>query len=319
MRNPRQREGDPSQSGGNPPEDNSRIPSPQPPPSSGGESPTPQQNQQNTQPQVTYGGSPVSSNGKIAPPSGYNAGAVGTNYQANPDAYRNIKTPDAYKAGTVTQFQNPNHQKANDLQMSLIEQILANPRTLDEAAIAKLREKQKDSSLAFAQQMREGMAGDFASRGVQGGQRQAFDMMVNDALTEKLLTGYRDIDIAALATNRQDELNALQSSEALLGGQTGRSTALYEALRSGQMSQEQLNIEAVRSALEAAGFDLSKVSAAQDDIYREAQYALEKYKAEEEARFRQAQLEQMEWAELLDEAFRRDELNADDRFRYTQI
>ena len=63
------------------------------------------------------------------------------------------------------------------------------------------------------------------------------DQNINNAI----LSGNRAVDLSALATNRQDQLNALTASSGLAQDQLGRATSAYGTRLSGQQAQDAAN------------------------------------------------------------------------------
>ena len=132
------------------------------------------------------------------------------NYPALPDDSANKATEDSARA--------------------LLQQILANPHTLNDQAVSQLKEKGKETAVALQKQTADQLALDAISRGVAGGgaseagRRRSVDAMLSD-----IIRGNRDIDLQKVAQDRTDELGALDASTGFLTGAENRSLSRYNS------------------------------------------------------------------------------------------
>lgn len=242
---------------------------------------------------------PVTGNGKIPPPlpqqpafsSGASAPLQAAQVPQAPVARYTPTTfntqnpqlgalPDAYGGTQMAQFAGPDQSALSAGQQALGQRILASPETLSPTVVGQLKEQQKEAELLAQQQILQALKQNAAARGVTNGAtlggREA-DVM-GDSLG-RIISGNRDIDIAAAQTNRQDQLQALSAIEGLLSGQLGRASTGFQNTLAGQSAQAADSRTAAQDALsraimgndaarQAADFDLRQQAMAAEDRFR---------------------------------------------------
>jgi hypothetical protein len=108
------------------------------------------------------------------------------------------------------------------MQDQLMRSMLTQP-VLSPEVIAQMNEQQKELALQRGGAGQGDMAQRFASMGRGGGGYAAGQQRrASDALTSQLLQSQRDVSINAANLNRQGFLDALSSSDSVLGGREGR-------------------------------------------------------------------------------------------------
>jgi hypothetical protein len=99
-------------------------------------------------------------------------------------------------------------------------------------------------------QTQQGFDSSNVARGTLGaGQGDAMKAQLANDTISKILDQNRALDISAAQTNRGDQLNALNASEALAQGQLGRAQGSYNTTLGGQTAQAGVNQAAAGSAL----------------------------------------------------------------------
>lgn len=238
------------------------------------QSQVPQQNSASSTPAPASTGSPVSADGKIPlqqaqswtpppAPAAVNLAPMNVPMDKLPTyqpSQFNVPTPAAYQPGQLapaytpdqlSQFNAPNQNGSNAQQSALMQAIMAHPETLSPDVVAQMKEAGKGDALLMQKQQQEQLDQSAAARGVVGsGQMDALRSALGQNTVNNILTGNRNIDIAAAQTNRQDQLNALNASEALAQGQLGRSVLGYNTGLAGQTAQAGLNQAGAASALQ---------------------------------------------------------------------
>jgi hypothetical protein len=216
-----------------------------------------------------------SSGGPTTPgvPASYNAGPTAGQYvaqaagsaqqlqsqyapqQINEFMGYDINAP-SYANQLFSQFSDPTNQQTQAQKQTLLQNLLANPQSLNQTWQDQMFEKQKDDANAFAQQMGLQNQQHFASSGrdmnSQFAQGQQQD--VQNELMRQLLSGRRDIATQAALQNRQDELNALNMAEQVQSGDVNRAGNIYQNTLAGQQAKAQ-------DAQFAAQFGLNKEQA----------------------------------------------------------
>ena len=191
----------------------------------------------------------------------------------NPSIF-NVNLPDAYKfesgslgtdrlptynPSSFSQFQSPDSALADAQQYGLLTNILNDPHSLNDQTVNQIKNRQKEDSLAMERQLLDRLGADAARRGITGGGYQgAQTRRVGEATTSDILRGFRDVDIAKAQQDRQDEAQALQLADAVLGGRLNRSISGFGATLSGQQAQAQENQVGWQSQADASRFDLQR-------------------------------------------------------------
>jgi hypothetical protein len=186
-------------------------------------------------------------------------GGMGGGYnQFKPDiasyqkhAYNWAQAPTGYKSATITQFNVPNHAGIRTGTQSLVQNVLNNPHSMNEGAVQGMREQQKELAGQLQRDQLSGAQQDAARRGF-GGVAQPLQNRIQDQFTSQLMGSYRDIDLAKVAQDRQDELAAMQAGDAFMNNDLQRSTQGYQTTLSGQMAQEQLRQQQAASEMDVA-------------------------------------------------------------------
>lgn len=116
----------------------------------------------------------------------------------------------------------PSQYKQNPMygaQSALMQRILMNPQTMGQQQQDQLNEAQKESAGRMAKQASAQAGQSMAGRGFgpNSGAQQAMDQQTQGDLMSQILSGRRDTALKAAQINRQDELNALNASQGLLG------------------------------------------------------------------------------------------------------
>lgn len=197
-------------------------------------------------------GTPVSANGQIPP-----AGSIATynpvtfNAQAPQQYMAPTNMPQSYHADTFSQFNGPDQSGTTAQQNALMSAVMANPETMNANVVAQMKEAQKQQALQMQQQTQSGYDQQFGAMGRLGSGAAMAARMGNDQnAMNNVLSGNRDMDIRAASTNRQDQLNALSASDAMMSGQMGRATQGYGASLAGQQAQAGANQQQASSALQ---------------------------------------------------------------------
>lgn len=134
----------------------------------------------------------------------------------DPSSQPNIPIP-TFRPGTQlptfdrvpSEFEIPQQRAATS---ALLERILSE-ESLSPAVLAQLKESQKGTILSGAEQLRQQFLSDAARRGVSGGGAAGVGLRDIDFRSlGDISKSFRDIDIAGAATNRADQLSALQAS-----------------------------------------------------------------------------------------------------------
>lgn len=171
----------------------------------------------------------------------------------NPFQFAFGAQPQGYQAGTLGQFQAPNQSGIDQQQQSLIQQILANPQTMSPQVVNQQKEAQKEQLMAMQAQTLGQAQQSGAARGMMNsGWMDTQQRKASENLISQLTQGYRDTDLKAAQTNRQDQLNALQGADAFQTNQMNRSTSGYQSQLSGQVAQQQLQQVAAQSQMQIA-------------------------------------------------------------------
>lgn len=144
----------------------------------------------------------------------------------------------------------------------LIQSILGNPMTMDQTQQDRLFEQQKEQQRALGQEANQRMSQATAGRGFssQGGQQQAGNAKLEQGFIQNLMSARRDVTFKAAEVNRQNELAAVEMSNAVNAGDFSRAQAAYETQLNAKKAYDELRFR-------AAEFDRSNVAlAAQTDM-----------------------------------------------------
>lgn len=161
-----------------------------------------------------------------------------------------------YQAGQIGQFNAPNLSGLEGQQDALLQQVMNNPG-LSPAAVNAMKERGKSQTLAMSQQLQQQAAQRGATTGMSG-LAGADQRRIGNAALGDIMSGYRDIDIAAADRLNSDRLNALQASEGIAQGRGNRASQFYQTGLQGQMAQEELRRAQNASEQNATQFGLTR-------------------------------------------------------------
>ena len=173
-------------------------------------------------PSTSSGSSPVSSDGRIAPPS-----------QAAPAPQ---PPPPPQPSYNYAQYQAPPQQGLENQLGQQMSQMVANPHSMSDENVAMLQAQQREQAALMAQQNGQQMAGQWAARGMSGGgQQDLAQRRLNDTLMSSVLGSNRDVMLQKMQQDRKDELDAQQAGNAFLNAQQGR---YGDAFKTGLMGEQ---------------------------------------------------------------------------------
>lgn len=191
---------------------------------------------------------PVTATGGIPPPAAPAAAPVGPKAVAGNRNIADVAAMPTYQAQSFTnsltptdisQYAAPDQSHVNGQQNTLLDAIMAHPETMDANTIAQLKEQQKEQALLLGQQDMGQYSQNAVARGtLNSGQTQGYRANSANNINNAILSGNRATDLAAIAQNRQDQLNALGASTGVAQDQLGRSTQAYGTGLQGQMAQD---------------------------------------------------------------------------------
>jgi hypothetical protein len=163
-------------------------------------------------------------------------------YQGYQQAPTMAPLPQAHAPQQFTQWGGFDEGQQGQLQQDLINRILQNPHTMNDQAVAQLKEKQKESAHSIMAQTQGAADSRAAARGVLGGgAAEGQNRQIASDFGQHLMGAYRDIDLGRLQQDRADELSALEMSDVLMGSRFGRANEGYRNTLAGQDAQEQAN------------------------------------------------------------------------------
>jgi hypothetical protein len=257
------------------------------------------------QPAPVAPATPVTGNGKIPPPAPtlppFSSGASAPLQarqvpQAPVSVYKPTEfkvanpqlgeLPAAYGGTNITQFAAPDQSALTAGQSALAQKILAQPETMSPEIVAQLKEKNKESALLMQQQIAQAIRQGAVGRGaVDSGRTLAREEGAFGDMLNQVLTGNRDIDIAAAQTNRADQLQALGAIESLLSGQMGRASTVFGNTLQGQTAQAADSRTAAQDAIARAitGYDASR-QGAEFDLRQQGANADERFRGHQSER-----------------------------------
>jgi hypothetical protein len=167
----------------------------------------------------------------------------------------NVDLPDAYKAGDITQWGGFDEGPEGQQMRALLQQILANPHTMNDQAVAGLKNAQKETADALRTQGLSQASSAAAASGRYGSGTAAQDTSaVQSDFGSKVLDAYRGIDIQKLIQDREDESNALQLGDTLQQSRFGRESEGFQNTLEGERLREQ-----AAQAAAASGLDVSRL------------------------------------------------------------
>lgn len=156
----------------------------------------------------------------------------------------------SYQAAQFSNQSLPNMGDFNSMQMTALQQALAGNPLESEKMKARLRE----DATAMGQQQQQQVDQNVAGRGTFGGGWQGAEKAnIGQDTTSNILSGYRDVDIAAADRKQSDLLAALGASENIAGGQFGRGLGAAQFGREGELAQAGENMGAARYGMDKSG------------------------------------------------------------------
>lgn len=153
----------------------------------------------------------------------------------------------------------------------LIQSILGNPQTMGQTQQDQLFEQQKEQQRQMGEQARNRLSQSTAGRGLSagGGAQLAGEVKLESGFIDALMAGRRDISVKATEINRQNELAAIEMSNAVNSGDFARAQSAYETQLNAKKAYDELRFR-------AAEFDRSNVAlAAQTDMASRQQQGTE--------------------------------------------
>jgi hypothetical protein len=173
---------------------------------------------------------------------------------------------------SISQFQAPNQQGIDNQQQQMIQNMLSNPHTMNDQAVAALKAKQQETALALQRSQLGNVDAGAAARGVTGGGPQAAQQnQVRNQTGQNILSSYRDIDLAKLEQDRLDEVGALNSANQFQNSQMNRGVQGYNATLAGQTAREGVAVDAANSAQRAEGMRLGQDQANANEQWQKYQ------------------------------------------------
>lgn len=199
---------------------------------------------------VPYGSVAQPGSPHLAPPPSYTVPDVGTMFDPSRFAHyapHQFTTTIPTFADAQQTVLSPEQRAVHQSQLALVQQMLASPETLGPAQLAQMKERAKDTAMAFSRQMGDVADQRAAGRGLStaGGGRLGTQLDIDDTTMQNLLGEYRDVDLEAAKVNRQNVLDALSGSSALMdaiGGQ--KSQAFRDALTEAMAGLEREGMQA---------------------------------------------------------------------------
>ena len=180
---------------------------------------------------TSSGSSPVSSDGRLAPPAPAPA--------PQPQAPAPAPPPPPYQ---YAQYQAPPQQGLENQLGQQMSQMVANPHSMSDENVAMLQAQQREQAALMAQQNSQQNAAQWAARGMAGGGQQDLGQRrLNDTLMSSVLGSNRDVMLQKMQQDRADELNVQQAGNAFLTGQLGRSGEAYKTGLAGEQQQADEN------------------------------------------------------------------------------
>jgi hypothetical protein len=161
----------------------------------------------------------------------------------------------AYQPAAISQFNAPDQSALNSSMGALVQRLLANPQTMGPDVVNAMKEKEKEQALSMQEQMLGSLQQRGAATGMlNSGQNTAQEQSARESMISRLTGAYRDLDLAAVKQNRQDELGALGAGMDFTGNQLAQALQGYGATLQGQQAQADENRAGNDSQFRNAGF-----------------------------------------------------------------
>lgn len=219
--------------------------------------------------------SPVTATGGIPPPAPQPMPSPGTQDARTPaptaaaPTYTAAHFNNTLTDTPISQFQAPDQSGINNQQSSLMSAILSNPQTMDANTVAQMKEQQKEQALLLGQQSAGQFAQGAVGRGtLNSGRTDAFRSNNDQNINNAILSGNRSTDLAAIAQNRKDQLDALTASSGIAQDQLGRASNSYTTGLTGQTA-----LDASKLNHAGFGFQVDTGNANQQQLQYQSQKA----------------------------------------------
>ena len=186
----------------------------------------------------------------LKPPGGGQQGGGTTGPAALPPHIQTMRPE-------YSQFIAPNITGIDNGVGALVSRLLANPETMDETTVNRMKMMAKENAIAQAESARNAARSRRAAMGwTEGGGTAGLEESIADQqLIDSIMSNNRAIDANALATNRGDILNAIQMAEGVATGRAGRTSDLFRTALSGQMAQSDSDFRRDQLAEDTRRFD----------------------------------------------------------------
>lgn len=127
---------------------------------------------------------------------------------------------------TYTGYNFDDQSGVNSGQTALLNQLLANPHSMNDAGVGALKQKQMEDAMSMKDQLAQQLAQQYAGRGTMGGGGFASqNQRLGTSMAGDILNSNRDIDIARMQQDRTDELGVLGASGNYMQGQLAQQLA----------------------------------------------------------------------------------------------
>lgn len=245
------------------------------------------------------------------PGSGTASAAIGPRPPGtNPTQLLDQAAP-TYTPAQFTRFGDHYNPVSNTLEALMnerVQQMLLQPRTMNDFNVRMLQEQQREQALAQQAAVQQALQQQQVQSGFEmgGGYQQAQQRRLGDATTQQLLQSNRDIALQKMQQDRLDELNALQAAQAHAAGRTQRAIGSYGAQLQGEQAQAQQGFQGYASQADAFNNANQVALAAQ-------QHALQRALGEQGIGLDRARLgesgrqfdlaHQLNWAALMNDMF----------------
>lgn len=128
-----------------------------------------------------------------------------------------------YNPIDIPQWTPPDTSVEDQMQRTLLQQVLTNPLSFSDQAVGALKARQQEEAAVMSKQLQGQLRQGAASRGtLYGGQTGAGERRIGQDLISNILKGNRDVDIQKATQDQTDRRTALSSADQILGGITGR-------------------------------------------------------------------------------------------------
>lgn len=157
----------------------------------------------------------------------------------------------------VERFNDPTNRNVHNRQQSLVEQLLANPSSMNDDVVNQMKGRQRDTAALLEQQSMGQLQNQLASRGVAVNQGQGLGQQraLMESTNRSILGGQRDIDIQKAAQDRNDLLTALGAADTFQNSTLQRALAGHSANLQGISSNTAQQQAMLQAALQQHGMN----------------------------------------------------------------